>query len=71
MQGSAKDGSGMAGNLTTVTRLKQEQKVSGRVQALVLGRQPAGAEEWTLFPIPWVTLAPARRAGEGAIVFPV
>lgn len=36
----------MAGNLTTtVTRLKQEQKVSRRVQALVLGREPAGCSK--------------------------
>jgi len=32
----------MAGNLTTTTtRLKQEQKVSRRAQALALGKEPA------------------------------
>lgn len=43
MQGGAKDDSEMAGNLmTAATKLKQEQKVSRRVQALVLGKELAG-----------------------------
>lgn len=43
VQGGAKDDSGMAENLmATATRLKQAQKVSRGVQALVLGKEPSG-----------------------------
>lgn len=45
------------------TRTKGQQKSSGTCVGEGASRV---LEEWTLFPIPWVTPAPARRAGKGA-----
>lgn len=49
------------------TRTKGRQKSSGTCVGEGASRV---LEEWTLFPVPWVTPAPARRAGKGAVVFP-